>query len=153
MARMYARRKGKSRSKRPPTKVPPEWVSLKPEEVEELVCTLYKEGHPPSIIGLILRDQYGVPCVKALCRKSITQILKERGFEIKYPEDLMNLMKKAVNLRKHLEKHKKDIHNRRALQLIENKIRRLAEYYVEKGILPEGWVYKPEEAALIVKGA
>ncbi|MBC7119946.1 MAG: 30S ribosomal protein S15, partial [Methanobacteriaceae archaeon] len=71
--------------------------------------------------------------------------------KLEYPEDLINLMKKAVNIREHLKEHPKDLHSRRGLQLVESKIRRLVKYYVRKGVLPEGWKYDPEKAALIVK--
>ncbi|HIE33746.1 MAG TPA: 30S ribosomal protein S15, partial [Candidatus Altiarchaeales archaeon] len=64
--------------------------------------------------------------------------------------DLENLIRKAVNLRKHLEQNKKDLHNRRALQLIESKIRRLTKYYKGAGKLPENWMYEPEKAKLMV---
>ena len=62
----------------------------------------------------------------------------------KYPEDLKALIKRALRLRKHLEVHKKDKHNRRGLQLIEAKIWRLSNYYKEKGVLPKDWKYDPE---------
>ncbi len=149
MARMYARRRGKSGSKKPLTKAT--WVEYSPEEVEQLVCKLAKEGYPPAKIGLILRDQYGIPSVRDITGKKILKILKEHALAPKIPEDLFNLLKRAVNLRKHLEIHKKDLHSRRGLEQIENKIRRLAEYYIRKGVLPKDWKYDPEKAKLWVQ--
>lgn len=143
MARIHARRRGKSGSKRVYRDVPPEWVDLKAEEVEKLVLKLFNEGYEPSMIGMILRDTYGVPSVKQITGKKIVEILKENGVEIKLPEDIKSLIKRAINLRKHLERHKKDYHNKRGLQLIEAKIHRLASYYKEKGVLPEDWKYDP----------
>ncbi len=143
MARIHARRRGKSGSKRVYRDTPPEWVDLKPEEVERLVLKLYNEGYEPSMIGMILRDVYGVPSVKQVVGKKLVKILKDNNVEIKLPEDLKSLIKKAINLRKHLEVHKKDIHNRRGLQLIEAKIHRLSDYYKEKGVLPKDWKYDP----------
>jgi len=143
MARIHARRRGKSGSKRVYRDVPPEWVDLKAEEVEKLVLRLFNEGYEPSMIGMILRDTYGVPSVKQITGKKIVEILKENGVEIKLPEDIKSLIKRAINLRKHLEKHKKDYHNKRGLQLIEAKIHRLASYYKERGVLPEDWKYDP----------
>ena len=131
------RKKGKSHSTRPVSKRPPPWCSYTPEEVEALVVKLAEEGHPPSMIGMILRDQYGVPLVKYITGKSITQILRERGLAKPIPEDLENLMRKAARLRAHLEKHRKDYHNKRALQLIESRIHRLEKYYRRKGILTD----------------
>jgi len=119
--------------------------------VEELVVKLAKEGHQPSMIGLILRDQYGVPLVKAITGKSITQILREHDQAPKIPEDLFHLIQRAMNLRRHLEEAKKDLHSRYGLRLIESKVRRLVKYYRRKGILPPDWKYTPEKAALLIR--
>ncbi|MGB4363754.1 MAG: 30S ribosomal protein S15 [Methanothermobacter tenebrarum] len=132
-------------------KIKPDWVEYSNEEIEELIIKLYKEGNPPSKIGIILRDQHGIPNVKSITGMKITEILEKHDIKLEYPEDLINLMKKAVNIREHLKEHPKDLHTRRGLQLVESKIRRLVKYYVRKGVLPEGWKYDPEKAALIVK--
>lgn len=144
MARIHARRRGKSGSKRVYRDSPPDWVDMSPEEVEKKVVELYIEGYEPSMIGMILRDRYGIPSVKQITGKKIQKILKEKGVEIRYPEDLKSLIKKALRLRAHLEIHRKDKHNRRGLQLIEAKIWRLSNYYKEKGVLPADWKYDPE---------
>ncbi len=141
MARMHARRKGKSGSKRVYRDKPPEWVEMKAEDIEKKVVELYNEGYEPSMIGIILRDRYGVPSVREITGKKIVEILKENGIQIKYPEDLKALIKKAINLKRHVEVHKKDFHNIRGLQLIEAKILRLANYYKERGVLPADWKY------------
>jgi small subunit ribosomal protein S15 len=151
MARRYSRKKGKSRSKKPPIKIPPKWVKYKKEEVEALVIKLAKEGKSSATIGTILRDQFGIPDVKAITGKSISKIMKENEVYPPIPEDLLNLLRKAVNLREHLEKHKKDKHSRRGLELLESKIRRLGKYYVRKGVLPKDWTYSPEKAKLLVE--
>ena len=128
----------------------PEWVPLSPTEVEMKVVELAKEGHTSSMIGMILRDQYGVPSVKLATGKSITTILKENDLAPKLPEDLMSLIRKAVNLAEHLENNPKDLHNRRQLNLIEAKIRRLVKYYRRTGVLPEDWKYTLSKAKLLV---
>ncbi len=143
MARMHARRRGKSGSKRIYRDSPPEWVELSAEEVEKLVIKLYNDGYEPSMIGTILRDVHGIPSVKQVTGKKIVRILTESDAEIKLPEDIKSLIKKAINLRKHLETHRTDVHNKRGLQLIEAKIHRLASYYKEKGVLPDNWKYDP----------
>jgi small subunit ribosomal protein S15 len=145
MARMHARRRGKSGSKRVYRDSPPEWVEMSPEEVEKKVVELYNEGYEPSMIGMILRDRYGIPSVKMVTGKKLQKILKEKGVEITMPEDLKSLIKKALKLRKHVEVHRKDYHNIRGLQLIEAKIWRLSNYYKEKGVLPSDWKYDPEK--------
>ena len=150
MARIHARKKGKAGSKRPSTGSTPKWVRYKKNEVEELVIKFAKEGHSSSKIGLILRDQFGIPSVKIMIGKDISDIMKENKFYPEIPEDLLNLLKQAVNLREHLGKNKKDYTSKRGLELLESKIRRLGKYYDKKGILP-GWKYKPEQAKLIIQ--
>lgn len=141
-----SKEKGRSGSTRPAVIQRPAWVEMKPEEVEELVVSLYRKGYSPSMIGIILRDQYGIPLVKAVTGKSVTQILRERGLAPEIPEDLSNLIKRALRIRRHLEEHPKDYHSKRGLQLIESKIHRLAKYYKRIGVLPPDWKYSPEKA-------
>ncbi len=141
---MQRRAKGRSRSgsKKPLRKIPPNWLEYKSREIEELIVRLAKEGRRPSEIGLILRDQYGIPDVKQATGKKITKILKGRGL-YKFPEDLECLMKRAEKLKKHLARNPKDLHSKHGLDLIEAKIKRLVDYYKETGALPENWKYKP----------
>jgi small subunit ribosomal protein S15 len=129
----------------------PDWIEYSTEEIEELILKLTKEGNSTSKIGVILRDQYGIPDVKAVTGMKITQILEKHDQALEYPEDLMNLIRKAVNVRDHLEENPKDLHTRRGLQLMESRIRRLVKYYVREGVLPQGWRYEPKKAALLVK--
>ena len=151
MARIHARKHGKAGSKRPSRKTPPKWVRYKKNEIEKLVIKLAKEGNSTSMVGLILRDQFGIPSVKKITGKTISEIMKENNLYPKLPEDLFNLLKQAVNLRVHLEKNKKDYTSKRGLELLESKIRRLGKYYVRKKILPEDWRYSPEKAKLLVQ--
>ena len=151
MARIHARRGGRSGSRAPFRRQPPEWVPLSPQEVEELVVKLAQEGKTTAEIGMILRDQYGIPSVKLVTRKKITRILRERGLEPQIPEDLLALMRKAVRLAEHLERHRKDLHNMRGLQLIEAKIHRLVSYYKEIGRLPKDWKYSRSLARVLAK--
>ena len=55
------------------------------------------------------------------------------------PEDLYNLIKKAVSVRKHLEKFRKDKDSKFRLILIESRIHRLARYYRTSKKLPPNW--------------
>lgn len=151
MAKMHSKKRGKSGSKRPPTKVVPEWVEYSQGEVEELIAKMTKEGVPSALIGQRLRDAYGIPSVKNITNKSVTQIMKENGAKLEYPEDLLNLITKATKMRKHLERNKSDVHNKTKLIHVESKIKRLVRYYTSVGRLPAGWSYDPEKAALLVK--
>ncbi|HHQ45405.1 MAG TPA: 30S ribosomal protein S15 [Candidatus Altiarchaeales archaeon] len=150
MARIHSRRGGNSGSKKPYRERAPEWIGLSKAEVEELVVKFAKEGRRPSMIGLILRDQYGVPDVRQVTGKKIAGILEEKGVAPDLPEDLYSLIAKAVKLREHLGKNSRDVHNRRGLHLIESKIRRLTTYYRSSGRIPKDWRYDPETAKILV---
>lgn len=143
-----SKERGKSHSTRPARMGAPTWIRVSPEEVEDLVVSLYKKGYPPSAIGVILRDQYGVPLVKAVTGKKILRILRENGLTPEIPEDLHNLIRRAIRIRRHLEEHPKDYHSKRGLQLIEAKIHRLSRYYKRRGVLPPNWRYQPERMAI-----
>ncbi len=151
MAKMHSRSKGKSKSTRPVSKTVPEWVELKPREVIELIISFNNQGLTPAEIGTLLRDQYGVPNVKSLTGKKIEQILQENGVIQDFPRDLLNLIKRSVNLQKHMNENKKDFSAKRGYQLTVSKIRRLANYYQKNGKLSKEWSYTPETAALLVK--
>ena len=144
-----SKEKGMSHSTRPARTGAPTWVRYTPEEVENLVIELARRGHPPSMIGVILRDRYGIPLVKQVTGKKILDILKENGLAPDIPEDLANLIRRATRIRRHLEEHPKDYHSKRGLQLIESKIRRLAKYYKRKGVLPPTWNYVPGKMGLM----
>ena len=149
MARIHARRKGKSGSTRPIREKTPDWTALNPREVESHVIELSKSGKSTSEIGMILRDQYAVPDVKIATGKKISKILEENNIKQEIPEDLRSLMNTVLQLKKHLETHKKDLKNKRNLQLTESKIRRLTKYYQAQNRLPKDWKYNPEQAKLM----
>ncbi|WP_092693497.1 30S ribosomal protein S15 [Halorientalis regularis] len=133
MARMHTRRRGSSDSDKPVADEPPEWSDVDAEAVEERVVELAEQGHSPSEIGLKLRDEgvqgTPVPDVTLATDKKITEILEEHDAEPDLPEDLRNLMERAVGLREHMDENPNDHQNKRALQNTESKIRRLVDYY------------------------
>ncbi len=150
MARIHARRRGDSGSVRPHRSEAPAWSNTDVKAIEKVIVDLKKEGYSSSKIGLVLRDQYGVPDVKMVMGKRIDQIIKDNGLQSEIPEDLRNLMMKALGLRKHIGENRNDLHNKRQLQLTESKVRRLVKYYVSSGRLPGGWSYKPETAEILL---
>ena len=150
MARMHARRKGKSGSTHPvERKNHPDWSSLNPREVESHVIDLANSGKSTSEIGQILRDQYAVPDIKLATGKKVTKILEANGIKAEIPEELVNLIRTALSIRKHLESNRKDLKNKRNLQLTESKIRRLTKYYQDNKKIPTDWKYTPEQAKLM----
>lgn len=151
MARIHAKRKGRHGSTRPFLKENPPWVALEAGEIEDLVVKMHGEGHLQSVIGARLRDLYGVPDVKLATGKAIRDILAAKKLLPGIPEDLSTLMRSAVGLQAHLRGHPKDVSNKRGLQLVESKIRRLSRYYKERGVLPADWDYSRTLAELQVK--
>ena len=145
---MPKQEKGKSHSIRPVSRRPPSWCRYEPEEVEAFIIKLAKEGHSLSSIGTILRDQYAIPLAKPITGKSITEILRQEGLAPSMPEDLTNLMKKAQSLAAHMEKNKKDLHNKRSMQVIEARIHKLSRYYKRTGVLPRTWKYEAKIASV-----
>jgi len=144
MARIHAHRKGKSGSTRPYLKTNPEWVGM--EKVR-----LHQEGLSTASIGVRLRDAYGVPNVHLATGRSVTEILSSKGTKFTLPEDLASLIKRAASLQTHLKGHRKDLSNRRGLELIESRIRRLSRYYKARGVLPADWDFSLKLAELQVK--
>jgi len=151
MARMHARRKGRSGSERPMISENPSWVPLNAAEIEDLVVKMAKDGLISARIGLVLRDQHGVPDVKLATGKTVTEIMKEKGVAPALPEDLSSLMRRAISLNVHVRDNQGDVANERGLQLIESKIRRLERYYKDNGVLPEDWKYSLKTAELMLK--
>jgi len=141
---MPKKERGSSQSIRPVSKRPPAWCRYKPEEVEAMVIKLAKEGYPVSMIGAILRDRHSVPLTRSITGRRITQILKDAGLAPPLPEDFEILLKKAARLRLHLEKNKKDLYNKRALQIVEARIRKLSTYHKRRGVLPPDWKYEAQ---------
>jgi len=133
MARMHTRRRGSSDSDKPVADDPPEWSTVDEDDIEARVVELATQGHSPSEIGLKLRDEgvngTPVPDISLATGKKVTEILEENDAEPDLPEDLRNLMERAVRLREHMEAHPGDHQNKRALQNTESKIRRLVDYY------------------------
>jgi small subunit ribosomal protein S15 len=151
MARIHARRRGNSGSAKPVSKIVPGWVSYKPKEVEDLVIKLAKKGMKSSQIGQELRDSYGIPDVTLITKKSISKILREKDLYPRVPEDLQNLIRRSIVIRKHMDKNKKDKVSKRGLQLTEAKILRLVRYYKRKDMLPKAWKYDPKKAELLIE--
>lgn len=151
MARMHSRARGKAGSKKPYRTSPPEWVSYDKKEIEELVVKFGKQGKTSSQIGLILRDEHGIPDVKLSTGKNVFQILSAHGITSRLPEDLVSLLKTVVKVSEHNKNNPKDTSAKRGAQLAEAKIKRLAKYYRRTGKIPKDWKFDIEQARLLVK--
>ena len=142
MAKMHSDGHGSSGSSKPVNKKNPRWVEYGEDEIKDLIIKLREDGNDPSQIGLKLRDQYGIPSVKQATDLTVTEILKEEGYEPEIPEDLNNLVEKAENLKEHLKDNPSDLDAERNRELTKDKIRKLASYYKEEGRIPENWEYE-----------
>lgn len=119
------------------------WVTYDSDEVEQLVVKLANQGNRASDIGRILRDRYGIPDVQAMTDRTVTAILNDEDLGTELPEDLQNLIDRAMGIRNHLDENPNDLEAQRSLDLIEAKVRRLADYY-RGDEMDEEWTYTPE---------
>ena len=147
MTRIHSHRRGKSQSFKPVNKKV-DWVELTPEQINEVILKLNKEGLNSSQIGVVLRDQYTVPSVRAVVGKKMKEILEDINANPTIPEDLDSLVKRAVKLQNHLKTNKGDRKNVRSLELLEAKIHRVSKYYKTRNIIPKDWKYKAMVAQL-----
>jgi small subunit ribosomal protein S15 len=148
VGRLHSHRHGKSHSTRPITPSTPTWVKQSPAEIEELIVKYSKDGLTPSKIGVKLRDQYAIPNTRQIVKKSVTEILEQKGVKTEMPEDLNNLVNKALGLQRHLKENRSDKRNVRSLELLEAKVHRLSSYYKKIGKIPKTWKYKAVIAQL-----
>jgi small subunit ribosomal protein S15 len=90
----------------------PTWVKIKEPELKKIIAELSIK-HSPSKIGIILRDQYGIPTTKVFGKK-LKAYLKE--LDINKNEDLENAEKKVTNLKEHLKNNITDRSAKHKLQ-------------------------------------
>ena len=150
MVRMHSKGKGISRSALPYRRTPPSWSKVEAETVKEEVLKHAKKGMTPSQIGVYLRDSMGIPQVKGITGNKILRLLKASGLAPELPEDLYHLIKKAVNIRKHMERNRKDKDSKFRLILVESRIHRLARFYKLNKKLPPTWKYEASTASALV---
>ncbi|MGC8478832.1 MAG: 30S ribosomal protein S15 [Candidatus Micrarchaeia archaeon] len=153
MAKMHTKRHGKAKSVKPPLEKLGN-VKLSEEEykkAEGIIIEYAKQGMSAAMIGEKLKKEHSIKYVKAMMGKRLSKILKENKLYGDMPQDLMDLMKRAVVLHKHLERNRHDVYGKTRLQRIESKILRLSKYYVKEGVVPAEWKYDPKQAELLIK--
>ena len=94
--------------------------------------------------GLLRLSHSGCPWPLTLCPYLST------GLSPDIPEDLYCLIKKAVSVRKHLDKFRGDKDAKFRLILIESRIHRLARYYKTVKGLPPNFKYESATASTLV---
>lgn len=139
MGRMHCNGKGISGSTTPYVRESPQWVEANSEEIEKKIVEYAKKEMTISQIGTILRDQYNIGSMKFFSGRKLLLILMKNNLAPKIPEDLSSLIKKAINIRKHLESNKQDKDSKYRLILVESRISRLARYYKTRQIIAANW--------------
>jgi small subunit ribosomal protein S13e len=149
---MHAPGHGISKSAKPYVRTAPGWLKnlYTADDVKDQIYKLAKKGLTPSKIGVRLRDSKGIAAVNALTGSKILRILKAKGLAPELPEDLYHLIKKAVAVRKHMEKNRRDKDSKFRLILIESRIHRLARYYKRAQVLPPTFRYQSATASTLV---
>lgn len=128
----------KKKSKKKKEKKIKEKLKISKEEIEKEIVELYKQGYKPDEIGEKIKEKYG-KSVKEIVNKKVVKILREKNIKV-FPSDLENLIKKMKDLKKHFEKNKHDYKAKRAIQILEARIRILTEYYKRKGIIDKNFI-------------
>ena len=147
---MYGGGKGIADSALPYKRTPSAWLKSTGKDVEDQVKKFAKKGLTPSQIGVILRDSHGIAQVKAVTGQKILRLMKKNGLAPTLPEDLYHLIKKAVSIRKHLERNRNDKDSKFRLILVESRIHRIARYYKTARQLPPVWRYDSATAGSLV---
>lgn len=99
---------------------------------------------------MILRDYHGITQVSSVTGSKVLRILKGKGLAPSIPEDLYHLIKKALAVRKHLDRNRKDRDSKFRLILVESRIHRLARYYKTVRKLPPNWKYESSTASTLI---
>ncbi|MDE1825843.1 MAG: 30S ribosomal protein S15 [Candidatus Micrarchaeota archaeon] len=153
MARMHTGGHGKAKSRKPEVEIGtrPQDLELTNGQIEEIIVGYAKQNMHQAQIGQALKDMHGVKYVKQVFGKRLGAILKAKGFATGFPQDFLDLIRKAVTMRSHLAKNHRDTYNNTRLKRVESKIWRLTKYYKSAGRIPQEWKYEPERAALLIK--
>ena len=107
----------------------PVWLKYTEDEVKSIILKLAEKGLTSEKIGLVLRDQYGIPKTK-LYNIKLSQVLKEKG---KYEEPtVINLTRKLEKLTAHNKKHHGDKKTERSLIITKAKLKKRQEYLAKK---------------------
>jgi len=149
MGRLHSYGKGISASTAPYRRTPPHWLDLSAEKCVQLICDYARKGVRPSQIGALLRDRHSVGKVQHTTGNKVQRVLRANGLAPAIPEDLYFLIKKATNVRKHLERSGHDVDAKYRLILTESRIHRLARYYKLRRILAPNWKYSAQTASAL----
>jgi len=104
------------------------WLKMKEDELKKIIAELAKK-YQPAQIGLILRDQYGVPTTR-LYGKKLSHYLKEMGIETN--AELENVKRKFERIKEHLKQNITDKKAKHKLQKSQSRLNILKRYFKKK---------------------
>jgi len=105
----------------------PTWLKYTEEEVKAIISKLANKGLTAEKIGLVLKDQYGIPDVKIYGLK-IKQVLEEKFQE----PTILNLDAKLQKIINHYKKNKQDKNAERSLIITKAKLKKRQDYQKTK---------------------
>lgn len=103
----------------------PAWIKMKEPELKKTILELSAK-YAPSQIGLVLRDQYGIPTTKVFGKK-LKAYLTELGIDRN--EDLENAEKKVEGIKEHLKNNITDRHAKHKLQHVQSRLNIIKKYF------------------------
>ena len=105
----------------------PVWLKQTEEDLKKIIADL-SEKYPAAQIGLILRDQYGIPTTKIYGKKMsayLKEIKKDSSSELK------NIEKRLEKIKEHIKSNITDKKAKHKLQKLQSKYNS-TKRYVEK---------------------
>jgi len=102
----------------------PIWLKYTKDEVKAIIIKLFNKGLTAEKIGLVLRDQYGIPTVRLYGIK-MKEVL---GENFKEPT-LINLETKLQKIIDHFKKNKQDKKTGRSLMITKAKLKKVKDYH------------------------
>lgn len=97
-------------------------IKMNIKEVEKIIVDLAKQGNSSERIGLILRDQHGIPKARTLGIK-VGSIMEKNGFAKN--NDKKNIVAKIENLGKHFKKNKHDYTAQRKAVMYASRVKKM----------------------------
>jgi len=105
----------------------PAWLKYTEEEVRAIILKLAGKGLTSEKIGLVLRDQYGIPSIRLYGLK-IKEVLEDNFQE----PTIINLENKLQEIIVHFKKNKQDKNAERALIITKAKLKKRQDYKKSK---------------------
>ena len=106
----------------------PLWLKMSEEDLKKVIKEL-ADKYQPAQIGIILRDQYGVPSTKVYGKK-LNAYLKELGMDSN--PDLENAQKKFDKITEHMKENVTDKRSKHKMQKAQTRLNILRKYFARK---------------------